>query len=98
MGKVVYLPGCKPKEPVLAKKDFEEYMIIEILKEISITFIDLRMEMGATAIWYESVNKFIQERDIPELASKYSIDSALRDFKKHWKNVILEMATVPKLT
>lgn len=91
MGKLIYFPGITPpKKRVRSYDEMLEELATELLKVISETFIEARWEMGPAQIWYEEVMKFLEARDIPENALESSIESALRDYKVHWRHQIRE--------
>lgn len=93
MGKLLFFPGCAIKQESIeipqSYSELLEWLATEILKEISVTFVENRVEMGPASMWYDEVMSFLQERHIPERAVRSSLLSALRDYKYYWREEAL---------
>lgn len=91
MGKLLFFPGCTLKqdeEIPLYYVELLEWLATEILKEISATFVENRVEMGPASVWYDEVMQFLRNRQIPERAVRSSLLSALRDYKVYWRGEV----------
>lgn len=91
MSNLIYFPGCEPKAvPPRSIEDIHDELATELLKVISATFIEERWEMGPVQVWYDEVLRFLDARRIDPNSLPSSIESALRDYKRHWRRQVID--------
>ena len=87
MGKLLYLPGCKPK-PSQVELVNEATTILMI--EVASVFIQQRQEQGKSESWFNAIQKFLWSAPLRCDEHGRLLEYDIKDWKHYWRGQALE--------
>lgn len=91
MGKVIYLPGCKPQ---VSQRELVEQATTILMREVANVFIEQRVEQGPQITWYKGIQNYLWAAPIL-LDENDEIDPYdLREWKHYWRGQALDYIAI----